>query len=153
MSVGPWATLPHARTHAKTNWVRPGSCSGTRAPTTCRHKCNSVQLAPWPATFRSYFLFFRALQYRNVDSEVRLQNNIRSGSWCCVLEVTTGPQVASETRYSRVASSDNLTRERCDNIVVLEWLFELSNDMMRQWSVNSESASQKQFGITRNFSN
>jgi len=65
----------------------------------------------WPRDllhFGYYFLFFGALQYRNVDSGVQLQNNIQRGSWWCMVEVTTGPRVASEARYSRVASKRQL---------------------------------------------
>jgi len=52
MSVGPWATSPHARTRAEPN--RAGC--GWRAPTTCGHECSSVQGLVGPATF--CFLFF-----------------------------------------------------------------------------------------------
>ena len=45
MSVGPWATSPHACTHAETGPARAGFefGFGWRAPTTCGHEYSSIQ--------------------------------------------------------------------------------------------------------------
>jgi len=65
MSVGSWATLPHARTRAEPNRERVGF--GTCVPTTYGHECSSVHLALWPATFWIlFFIYFLSISKYNL---------------------------------------------------------------------------------------
>jgi len=51
ISVGPWATSPHARKHAEPKMGRAEFGFGWHAPTTCGHQCSSIQEVLEPETF------------------------------------------------------------------------------------------------------
>jgi len=144
MSVGPWATLQ--RIHAS-NRTGPSSDSERARP-----RPADTNTAPfnWPVTCYILDLIFYSSELCNTgmwtwefDFGITFGGFLvmctRSDNWSpSGLGDVVFPSGFRDTVFPSGLRATAWSRERYDNRIVSEWLFELRNDTMRQQSVHSE---------------